>query len=71
MRRIQIYLEEELDDLLASEAARAGVSKASLIREAVALRFDAATVAGPDPLDELVGAVDTESADVDDVVYGR
>src|SRR5260370_108264 len=56
MRRIQIYIEEQLDELLGSEAARAGVSKAALIREAVALRYrDSARLA--DPLDGFVDAV--------------
>ena len=69
MRRIQIYIEEQLDEQLGSEAARAGVSKAALIREAVALRYgDSARLA--DPLDALVGALDVEPGNVDDVVYG-
>ena len=69
MRRIQIYIEEQLDEQLGSEAARAGVSKAALIREAVALRYgNSARLA--DPLDGLVGALDVEPGKVDDVVYG-
>lgn len=69
MRRIQIYIEEQLDEQLGSEAARSGVSKAALIREAVALRYgDSARRA--DPLDALVGALDVEPGKVDDVVYG-
>jgi Ribbon-helix-helix protein, copG family len=71
MRRIQIYIEEQLDERLGSEAARAGVSKAALIREAVALRYgggDPARLA--DPLDGLVGALDVEPGKVEDMVYG-
>ena len=69
MRRIQIYIEEQLDEQLGSEAARAGVSKAALIREAVALRYgDSARLV--DPLDGLVGSLDVEPGTVDDVVYG-
>lgn len=69
MRRIQIYIEEQLDERLGSEAARAGVSKAALIREAVALRYgDSARLA--DPLDGLVGSLDVEPGKADDVVYG-
>lgn len=69
MRRIQIYIDERLDEQLGSEAARAGVSKAALIREAVALRYaDSARLA--DPLDGLVGSLDVEPGKVDDVVYG-
>jgi hypothetical protein len=69
MRRIQIYIEEQLDEQLGSEAARAGVSKAALIREAVALRYgDSSRLA--DPLDGLVGSLDVDPGKVDDVVYG-
>jgi len=69
MRRIQLYIEEVLDERLGAEAARAGVSKAALIREAVAQRYgDTRPLA--DPLDTLVGSLDVEPADVDDVVYG-
>lgn len=69
MRRIQIYIEEQLDERLGTEAARAGVSKAALIREAVARRYgDSARLA--DPLDPLVGSLDVEPGTVDDVVYG-
>jgi hypothetical protein len=69
MRRIQIYIEEQLDERLGTEAARSGVSKAALIREAVALRYgSSATFA--DPLDRLVASLDVEPGQVDEVVYG-
>ena len=70
MRRIQIYIEEELDDRLSAEATKSGRSKAALIRESVAERFGEA-VRKREPLDALVGSVDAEPADVDQVVYGR
>ena len=71
MRRIQIYIEESMDDTLQSEAARTGRSKAALIRECVAERYRAAGPVKDDPIQALVGSVDAEPADVDDVVYGR
>lgn len=71
MRRIQIYIDEELDDTLQAEAARSGRSKAALIRECVAVRFSGLESLEEDPLTALVGAVDAEPADVDEVVYGR
>jgi hypothetical protein len=70
MRRIQIYLEEALDEALQSEAARTGRSKASLIRECVSSRYQAQSTSSADPLDELIGSVDVDPADVDEVVYG-
>lgn len=69
MRRIQIHLEDEVDEELAHEARRRGLSKAALIREVLRSGF-----AGPgeDPVDPLVGAGDGESVtDIDEAVYGR
>jgi hypothetical protein len=68
MRRLQIYIEEELDEALAAEALRERTSKAALIRRYVAARLASG---GPDPLDDVVGRYDVDSAPVDDVVYGR
>ena len=68
MRRIQIYMDEDLDDLLESDAARLGVSKASLIRDAVARRY--AEQPNDDPLTPLIGAYDGPAGEsIDDVVY--
>ena len=71
MRRIQIYIEEELDELLQAEAKKAGTSKAALIRESVAARYGELAAIAEDPISLLVGKVDVESADVDETVYGR
>lgn len=71
MRRIQIYLEEDLDEALKVESAGSGRSKAELIRECVAARYQALRTVSEDPLDALVGKFDVEPAEVDDVVYGR
>lgn len=71
MRRIQIYIEETLDDVLQAEAARSGQSKAALIRECVAARYAAAESLEQDPLTALVGSIEAEPADdIDEVVYG-
>ncbi len=69
MRRIQIYIEEELDERLGTEAAGSGTSKAALIREAVALRYGSSALR-TDPLDQLVASLDVEPGNVDEVVYG-
>ena len=68
MKRLQIYIEEELDEALGLEAARKRVSKAALIRQFVAERLGKPK---RDPLDSLLGASDAEPAPIDDVVYGR
>ena len=69
MRRIQIYIDEELDERLQVEAARTGRSKASLIRESVAARMGRSTSLEDDPLTGLVGSLDCDPAAVDEVVY--
>ena len=71
MRRIQIYIDEDLDEALQLEAANVGRSKAALIRECVSVRYGRKRSRDKDPLTGLIGSVDVEPSDVDDVVYGR
>lgn len=70
MKRLQIYIEEDVDDALAALAVRERTSKAALIRQFVAERLDRGTP-DVDPLDALVGRYDEEPGDIDDLVYGR
>ncbi len=70
MRRIQIYIDETLDERLQAEAARTGRSKAALIRESVAARYEESAGLEEDPLTRLIGSVDAEPAEVDEIVYG-
>lgn len=70
MKRLQIYIEEDLDQALGVEARRQRKSKAALIRTYVAERLRARE---PDPIDAFVGSFDGAadlSVSVDDVVYG-
>jgi predicted transcriptional regulator len=69
MRRLQIYIDDDMDESLAIRARREGTSKAALIRNAVREQYG--EYATDDPLDEWVGLVDAESGDIDDVVYGE
>jgi hypothetical protein len=70
VKRLQISIEVELDDALASEAARQGVSKAALIRGYVREHLVDGRARTRDPLDDLVGASDAEPGSIDEVVYG-
>ena len=69
MKRLQIYIDEELDDALAFRARRAHTSKAALIREAVrrSIGEPEATV---DPFRVWIGGCDAAPAPIDEVVYG-
>ncbi len=69
VKRLQIYIEEEMDDALASRARRARTSKAALIREAVRRAIGEPEPA-PDPFRDWIGGSDAEPAAVDDIVYG-
>jgi hypothetical protein len=68
MKRLQISIEEELDEALAVEAGRRKTSKAALIREFVRERLGGRT--SSDPMARLIGDIDDEAGDIDRVVYG-
>jgi hypothetical protein len=69
VKRLQISIEEDLDDRLAVEAARRGVSRAALIREYVRDRLGGRLV-GVDPMAALIGDIDDDAGDIDSVIYG-
>ncbi|MDE0653170.1 MAG: ribbon-helix-helix domain-containing protein [bacterium] len=71
MRRIQLYLDDDVDDALTAQAAKLGTTRSALVRDAVraSLGTDLHTVA--DPVDDLVGWLDVEpDDDIDAVIYG-
>jgi Ribbon-helix-helix protein, copG family len=73
MRRLQIMIDEDLDEALARQAQEEGTSKAALIRRYVRERVKPVPSIQDDPLWELVGMVEgspDDSASVDEVVYG-
>lgn len=69
MKRLQIYIEEEVDDVLAIRARREHTSKAALIREAVR-RSIGEPEPVVDPFRDWIGGSDADPALVDEVVYG-
>jgi Ribbon-helix-helix protein, copG family len=68
MKRLQISIEEEMDEALAMEAARRRMSKAAVIREYVSANLDVRP--SSDPMADLIGDIDDEAGDIDEVVYG-
>jgi hypothetical protein len=69
MKRLQIYIDEGLDDELAIRARRAQTSKAALIREAVR-RSIGEPEPPADPFRDWIGGSDADPAPVDEIVYG-
>jgi hypothetical protein len=72
MRRLQIMIDEDLDDALGRQARLEKTSKAALIRRFVRDRVTQLPPIEDDPLWELVGiAEDAEPVeDIDDYLYG-
>ena len=72
MRRIQLYIDADIDDALSAEAARLSVSRSALVREAVRKSLGGCFDRGADAVDEIIGCLDIEAGDesIDDVVYG-
>ncbi len=69
MRRINVYMDEELDRRAEREAGRRKISKAALIRQSLLAELGPSS--RQDPLDGLVGLSDAEPVDdLDAVIYG-
>lgn len=73
MKRLQISLEPELDELLAGAARREGVSKAEIVRRSVRREVRRSPSIWDDPTFALFGEFESDPSDtrsIDDVVYG-
>ncbi len=71
MKRLQILIDDETDDLLARASATEGISKAAVIRQALHHELGPLQAPENDPLLAMVGVDDFENASIDDVVYSR
>ncbi len=69
MRRLQISIDEDLDEALAVEAAQRRMSRAAVIRELIRQHLRPPSEA--DPFDALIGDIDEDAGDIDEVLYGR
>ena len=69
MKRLQIMIDEDLDDALERKAATDRVSKAALVRKFVRQALKPLPSMTTDPIGQMVGVDDYEPEQVDDVVY--
>lgn len=70
MKRLQIYIDEDLDDELGHRARRERTSKAALIRDAVRRSLGERPPV-VDPFSDWIGGSDAVPGSIDEVVYGR
>ncbi|MEA1902545.1 MAG: CopG family transcriptional regulator [Actinomycetota bacterium] len=68
MKRLQIMIEEDLDDALGLEAKKQHTSKAALIRRFVRQQLGGG-VSNDDALFEMIGVDEFEPSPIDDVVH--
>ena len=72
VRRIQIHIDESLDDAAEAEAVRRGQSKAALIRAALARELSERELPANDPWAAMTGWLEDGAVeDIDAVVYDR
>ncbi len=69
MKRLQIMIDEDLDDALGRLAVEEGVSKAALVRRFVRDRLHPLPPLSADPLSGFSGTASFTPQPIDDVVY--
>ena len=70
VKRLQIMIDEDLDDAVGRLALEEGTSKAAVIRRVLREALNPLPPLTGDPLFRLIGTVDAEPGDIDEVVYG-
>ncbi|MHB1444252.1 MAG: ribbon-helix-helix domain-containing protein [Acidimicrobiales bacterium] len=68
MKRLQIMIDDDLQEALDRRSAEEGVSKASLIRRLVRNALSPLPALDDDPLSAMVGVDDFDTAPIDDIV---
>jgi hypothetical protein len=66
VKRLQIYIDDESDELLTRRSRQEGRSKAALIRDAVRREYGKPA---EDPFEGWAGGLDEDPGDIDEVVY--
>ena len=67
VKRVQIYIDDESDEILTRQARRQRRSKAALIRDAVRRAYGQG--GGADALEAWAGGIDERPGNVDELVY--
>ena len=70
VKRLQIMIDEDLDAALDRMALEERTSKAALIRRFVREKVQLLPPLEEDPIWQMVGDIDVEPADIDEVLYG-
>jgi hypothetical protein len=70
VKRLQIMIDEDLDAALDRMALEERTSKAALIRRFVREKVQPLPPLEEDPIWQMVGDIDVEPADIDEVLYG-
>jgi hypothetical protein len=70
MKRLQILIDEDLDEALEHEARRTGSSKGALLRGYAREALKPLPPLSADPVGRMAGADDFEPDPIDEVVYG-
>jgi Arc/MetJ family transcription regulator len=69
MKRVQIYIDDESDEILTRQSRRQKRSKAALIRDAVRQTYGGS--GGADALEAWAGGIDERPGDIDELIYRR
>jgi len=69
VKRLQIMIDEDLDETVGNIAREENTSKAAVIRRVLREALEPMPPLSSDPLFRLTGSSDAEPAPVDDVVY--
>ena len=69
MKRLQIMIDEDLDEAVGRVSEAEGLSKAAVIRRAVRRDVEPLPALAEDPLSAMVGADEFEPTSVDATVY--
>ena len=69
MKRLQILIDDDLEEALDRRSAEEGISKAAIIRRVMRNALQPLPSLAADPLSAMIGVDDYQPDSIDDVVY--